>query len=46
MTHRNTEKYIHILTDIIESYNNTIHKGLGTNQRPNQIHQLKDPNIN
>ena len=42
MTHQNTKKYVHILQDIIQSYNNSTHKGLGGDQTPNEIHQMKD----
>ena len=42
MTDQNTRKYVHILQDIIQSYNNSNHRGLGNDQTPNQIHELKD----
>ena len=45
MTHQNTKKCIHILPDIIESYDNIPHQGLGASQTLNQIHNLNDPNI-
>ena len=40
MTHQNTKKYIHILPDIIKSYNLTQHRG---NHTPAEIHQLTNP---
>ena len=40
MTHQNTKKYIHILPDIIKSYNLTQHRGLGGNLTTTEIHQL------
>ena len=43
MTHQNTKKYIHILPDIIKSYNLTQHRGLGGNHTPTEIHQLTNP---
>lgn len=43
MTHQNTKKYVHVLQDIIESYNNSIHRGLGGDLTPNEVHQMKDP---
>ena len=43
MTHQNTKKYIHILPDVIKSYNLTQHCGLGGDHTPNEIHQLTDP---
>ena len=44
MTHQNTKKYIHILPDIIKSYNLTQHRGLGGNHTPTEIHRLTEPN--
>ena len=43
MTHQNTKKYIHILPDIINSYNLTQHRGLGGKHTPVEIHRLTDP---
>ena len=43
MTHQNTKKYIHILPEIIKSYNLTQHRGLGGDHTPSEIHQLTDP---
>ena len=43
MTHQNTKKYIHILPDIIKSYNLTQHHGLGGNHTPTEIHRLTEP---
>ena len=37
MAHQNTKKYIHILPDIIKSYNLTQHHGLGGNHQPKFI---------
>ena len=37
MTHQNTKKYIHILPDIIKSYNLTQHRGLDGNHAPTEI---------
>ena len=42
MTHQDTKKYVHILPDIIESYNHTQHEGLEEEHTPNQIHKLTD----
>ena len=42
MIHQNAKKYIHVLSDIIKSYNHTQHQGLGGEHTPNQIHQLRD----
>ena len=46
MMHQNTKKYIHILPDIIKSYNLTQHRGLGGGHSPTEIHQLTDPEAN
>ena len=43
MTHQNTKKYIHILHDIVNSYNHTQHRGLGGKHTPTEIHRLTDP---
>ena len=43
MTHQNKKKYIHILPDIIKSYNLTQHRSLGGNHTPTKIHQLTEP---
>ena len=43
MTHQNTKKYIHILPDVIKSYNLTQRRGLGRDHTPTEIHQLTDP---
>ena len=43
MSHNNTKKYIDVLPDIIESYNNSSHRGLGNEQTPNQVHVLTTP---
>ena len=43
MSHYNTNKYIDILPDIIDSYNNSQHRSLGKQQTPTQIHNLSDP---
>ena len=40
MMHQKTNKYIHILPDVIKSYNVTQHRGDHT---PTEIHQLTDP---
>ena len=42
MTHNNTRRYIDILPDIIESYNNSSHSSLGNKRTPLQVHTLKD----
>ena len=43
MTHNNTQHYLDILPDIIESYNNSSHSSLGAKQTPLQVHNLTDP---
>ena len=43
MSHQNTRKYIDILPDIIDSYNNSSHRSLGYEQTPLQVHSLTDP---
>ena len=43
MTHQNTKKYIHILHEIVNSYNHTQHRGLGGKHTPTEIHRLTDP---
>ena len=40
LTHNNTLTYINALKDIVTSYNNSPHRGLGDNQTPAQIHSL------
>ena len=42
MTHNNTKRYVDVLPDIIESYNNSIHSSLGNKQTPLQVHNLTD----
>ena len=42
MVHQNTKTYVHILPDIIKSYNHTQLKRLGGKHTPNQIHKLTD----
>ena len=42
MSHRNTLKYLNVLQDIVYSYNNSPHSGLGFGQTPAQIHRLND----
>ena len=42
MSHHNTRTYINVLPSIIDSYNNTPHRGLGNNKTPFQIHTLSD----
>ena len=43
MSHNNTNKYIDILPHIIDSYNNSQHRGLGNQQTPAQVHHLSTP---
>ena len=43
MTHQNTKKYINILTDVVNSYNHTQHRGLGGDHTPSEIHKQTDP---
>ena len=43
MTNQNTKKYIHILPDVVNSYNHTQHRGLGGKHTPTEIHRLTDP---
>lgn len=43
MSHNNTRKYIDILPDIIDSYNNSAHRSLGNEQTPSQVHFMSDP---
>ena len=43
MTHQNTKKYVNILTDVVNSYNHTQHRGLGGDHTPSEIHQQTDP---
>ena len=40
MTHNNVRSYIDVLPSIIQSYNNTPHRGLGKDKTPSQIHNL------
>ncbi|XP_066965644.1 uncharacterized protein [Macrobrachium rosenbergii] len=42
LTHNNTNKYVDILQDIVNSYNSTQHRGLGDGQTPNHVHALVD----
>ena len=42
MTHNNTRRYVDILPDIMESYNNSSHVSLGNRQTPLQVHNLTD----
>ena len=42
MTHNNTKRYVDVLPDVIESYNNSIHSSLGNKQTPLQVHKLTD----
>ena len=42
MSHMNTFKYLDALPDIVDSYNNSPHRGLGGGQTPAQIHILSD----
>ena len=41
MSHHNTQRYIDVLPQIIDSYNNTPHIGLKLHQTPNQVHNIK-----
>ena len=43
MSHNNTRRYIDILPDIIDSYNNSSHRSLGNKQSPFKVHHLTDP---
>ena len=45
MSHNNTKRYVDVLPDIIESYNNSSHSSLGGNQTPLQVHKITDPTI-
>ena len=45
MSHNNTKRYIHILPDIVESYNNSSHSSLGNKQTPLQVHKITDPSV-
>ena len=40
MSHMNTLKYLDVLQDIVNSYNNSPHRGLGLGQTPAQVHTL------
>ena len=42
MTHRNTFKYLDVLTKLVKSYNNSVHRGLTHGQTPKQVHNLCD----
>ena len=42
MTHANTLKYLDVLHDIVNSYNNSPHRGLGGGQTPAKVHKLND----
>lgn len=41
MTAYNTKKYIDILPDIVNSYNNSPHSSLGQGQTPRMVHSMK-----
>ena len=43
MSHNNTKRYVDILPDVIESYNNSAHTSLGDKQTPLQVHRITDP---
>ena len=43
MSHNNTRQYVDVLSDIVESYNNSSHSSLGNKQTPLQVHSLTDP---
>ena len=45
MSHNNTQRYVDVLPDVIESYNNSAHRSLGSKQTPRHIHELKDPTL-
>lgn len=45
MSHNNTRRYVNVLPDIIDSYNNSSHRSLGNQQTPFQVHQLTNPSI-
>ena len=45
MSHNNTKRYIDVLPDIIESYNNSAHSSLGNNQTPLQVHRITDQSV-
>ena len=40
LTHNNTLAYINVLNDIVSSYNNSPHRGLGGGQTPSKVHEL------
>ena len=42
MSQKNTFKYLDVLQDIVDSYNNSSHRGLGAGQTPAQVHILSD----
>ena len=42
MSHNNTRRYIDILPDVIDSYNNSSHRSLGGKQTPVHVHTLTD----
>ena len=44
MSHMNTLKYLDVLQDIVNSYNNSPHRGLGLGQTPAKVHTLTDDN--
>ena len=45
MSHNNTRKYIDILSDVMESYNHSVHSSLGHNQTPHQVHFISNPDV-
>ena len=42
LTEYNTLSYIDVLPDIVRTYNNSPHKGLGVGQTPAQVHAMKN----
>lgn len=42
LTLNNTLTYIHILPSLVNAYNRTPHSGLGLQQTPTQVHQIRD----
>lgn len=42
LTLKNTLTYIDILPTLVDTYNRTPHRGLGDEQTPSQVHQLRD----
>ena len=45
LTQKNTKKYIDVIDQIVNSYNNSSHRGLKKGQTPNDVHKLTDPNL-